>query len=95
MAISKHQRRPKRPDAAVFTRLIDEGLAEPAVVSRAYQTALREWKNGMTYAQILAMASADVGVVANRSDIDDDQEEPTPEPRLIALDRAALLEEEA
>lgn len=94
MATSKHQKRPDKPNAAAFTRLIDEGLAEHAVVGRAYQAALRKWRKGMTSAQLLTTAYADGGVMANRSDIEWD-DEPTPEARLIALDRAALFEEEA
>jgi hypothetical protein len=92
VATSKHETRAAdRPDAAAFTRLIDEDLAEPAVVSAAYRAALGKWSRGKTYTHLLAMASVDGGLVQGRSDIERD-EEPTPEARLIALQREELFE---
>lgn len=47
MAISKKAKRqdgPSMPDAASFVRVIDEGMADPEVVSHAYQQAMGEWR---------------------------------------------------
>ena len=47
MAISKKVKRlggPSIPEAAAFVRVIDEGMADPEVVSHAYQQAMRDWR---------------------------------------------------
>lgn len=93
MAVSKKQKTKQGgdgPDAAAFVRLIDEGLAEPSDVARAYFQALSEHNAEKTYTELLREAFADGGVVSERP-IVDPNEEPSPEGRLIALRRSLLI----
>lgn len=85
MAVSKRQKRAGEihiPDAALFVRVIEDGHADPAVVSAAYQQALRQSITGTTEAERLALAD----VVQERPEIDP-AELPTPEAQMVMLHR--------
>lgn len=80
MAVSKKRIRLTKdgePDPGAFTRLIDEGLAEPAVVAQAYMVAFGQWMD--------AGGDPSGPVLAERPDVD-----PTdPGSRLIHIMRDA------
>lgn len=93
MAISKKLKQigdgPAMPDAASFLKIIDDGLADPLAVSRAYQQAMQDWKRAGGRVELDPR-----DVVAERPVITKADRE-TPEARMTMLGRISMFKADA